>query len=100
MNGDGNMKRGTFNKRLEKETKLPLVLSKVEIAALLKTHSNLNLRTMLALTYSGRLCVSEVQATRPEDLLFDRGLVRIAVGKINKDMATLLRCNTAELMRT
>ena len=99
MNVVGDTKRVTFIERPRKETKLPLVLSKAEIAALLKAPGNLKHRAMLALAYSGGLRVSEVLAIRPEDLLFDRGLLRIRGGKGNKDRTTLLGRSTAELLR-
>jgi len=99
MNVVGDTKRGTFIERPRKETKLPLVLSKAEIAALLKAPSNLKHRAMLALAYSGGLRVSEVLAIRPEDLLFDRGLLRVRGGKGNKDRTTLLGRSTTELLR-
>lgn len=95
----GDAKRVTFIERPRKETKLPLVLSKAEVAALLKAPDNLKHRAMLALAYSGGLRVSEVLALRPEDVLFDRGLLRIRGGKGNKDRTTLLGRSTAELLR-
>lgn len=99
MNVVGDPKRVTFLERPRKETKLPLVLSKAEIAALLKAPGNLKHRAMLALAYSGGLRVSEVLAIRPEDLLFDRGLLLIRSAKGNKDRTTLLGRSTAELLR-
>lgn len=99
MNVVGDPKRVTFIERPRKETKLPLVLSKAEVAAVLKAPTNLKHQAMLALAYSGGLRVSEVLALRPEDLLFDRGLIRIRGAKGNKDRTTLLGRSTAELMR-
>lgn len=95
----GDAKRVTFIERPRKETKLPLVLSKAEVAILLKAPDNLKHRAMLALAYSGGLRVSEVLALRPEDILFDRGLLRIRGAKGNKDRTTLLGRSTAELLR-
>lgn len=99
MNVVGDVKRVTFIERPRKETKLPLVLSKAEVAAVLKAPTNLKHQAMLALAYSGGLRVSEVLALRPEDLLFDRALIRIRGAKGNKDRTTLLGRSTAELMR-
>jgi len=75
------------------------VLSKVEIAAVLKAPSNLKHQAMLALAYSGGLRVSEVIALRPDDLLFDRGLIQIRGAKGNKDRTTLLGRSTAEQLK-
>ncbi|MBL7981465.1 MAG: tyrosine-type recombinase/integrase [Flavobacteriales bacterium] len=95
----GDMHRVKFIERPRKETKLPLVLSKAEIAALLKAPSNLKHQAMLALAYSGGLRVSEVLALRTDDLLIDRGLIRIRAAKGNKDRTTLLGRSTAELLK-
>ncbi|MBK9276472.1 MAG: site-specific integrase [Flavobacteriales bacterium] len=99
MNVLGDERRVTFIERPRKETKLPLVLSKSEVAAVLKAPTNLKHRSMLALAYSGGLRVSELVALRPEDLLFDRGLIRIRGAKGNKDRTTLLGRSTAELLK-
>ncbi|MBK8338993.1 MAG: site-specific integrase [Flavobacteriales bacterium] len=99
MNVVGDVKRVSFIERPRKETKLPLVLSKAEVASLLKAPSNLKHQAMLSLAYSGGLRVSEILALRPEDLLFDRGLIRIRHAKGNKDRTTLLGRSTAELMK-
>lgn len=99
MNVVGDPRRVTFIERPRKETKLPLVLSKAEVAAVLKAPSNLKHQAMLALAYSGGLRVSEVLALRPDDLLYERGLIRIRGAKGNKDRTTLLGRSTAELLK-
>lgn len=99
MNVVGDAKRVTFIERPRKETKLPLVLSKSEVAAVLKAPDNLKHRTMLSLAYSAGLRVSEVIALRPEDLLFDQGLIRVRQAKGNKDRTTLLGRSIAELLQ-
>jgi site-specific recombinase XerD len=43
--------------------------------------------------------VSEVLTLRPDDLLYDRGLIRIRGAKGNKDRTTLLGRSTAELLK-
>ncbi len=98
MNVVGDARRVTFIERPRKETKLPLVLSKAEVAAVLKAPTNLKHRAMLAVAYSGGLRVSEVLTLRPDDLLHDRGLIRIRGAKGNKDRTTLLGRSTAELL--
>lgn len=99
MNVVGDTKRVTFIERPRKETKLPLVLSKAEAAAVLKAPTNLKHRAMLALAYSAGLRIGEVLALRPDDLLFDRGLIRVRGAKGNKDRTTLLGRSTAELLK-
>ena len=99
MNVVGDAKRVTFIERPRKETKLPLVLSKSEVAPVLKAPDNLKHRTMLSLAYSAGLRVSEVIALRPEDLLFDQGLIRVRQAKGNKDRTTLLGRSIAELLQ-
>ena len=99
MNVVGDARRVTFIERPRKESKLPLVLSKAEVAAVLKAPTNLKHRAMLALAYSGGLRVSEVLALEPDDLLYDRGLIRIRGAKGNKDRTTLLGRSTAELLK-
>ncbi len=99
MNVLGDAKRVSFIERPRKETKLPLVLSKQEVAAVLKAPDNLKHRTMLALAYSAGLRVSEVIALRPDDLLFDQGLIRVRQAKGNKDRTTLLGRSTAALLQ-
>ncbi len=99
MNVVGDARRVTFIERPRKETKLPLVLSKAEVAAVLKAPTNLKHQCMLALAYSGGLRVSEVLALRPDDLLYDRGVIRIRGAKGNKDRTTLLGRSAAELLK-
>ncbi|MFZ1692391.1 MAG: site-specific tyrosine recombinase/integron integrase [Flavobacteriales bacterium] len=95
----GDAKRVTFIERPRAERKLPLVLSKPEVAALLKAPSNLKHQAMLALAYSGGLRMSEILALKADDLLFDRGLIRIRSAKGNKDRTTLLGRSTADLLK-
>jgi site-specific recombinase XerD len=99
MNVMGDAKRVTFIERPRAERKLPLVLSKAEVAALLRAPSNLKHQAMLALAYSGGLRMSEILALKADDLLFDRGLIRIRSAKGNKDRTTLLGRSTAELLK-
>lgn len=76
------------------------MLSRAEVAAILKAHDNLKHKAMLSITYSGGLRLSEVLALRVDDLLFDRGLIRIRGAKGNKDRTTLLGRSTAILLRS
>src|SRR5690606_5466556 len=45
------------------------------------------------------LRMGEVLALHPDDLLFDRGLIRVRKGKGNKDRTTLLGKSAAALMK-
>ncbi|MBS1575766.1 MAG: tyrosine-type recombinase/integrase [Bacteroidetes bacterium] len=76
-----------------------MVLSKSEVAAVLKAPDNLKHRTMFALAYSAGQRVSEVIALRPEDMLFDQGLILVRQAKGNKDRTTLLGRSIAELLQ-
>lgn len=95
----GDAYRVKFIERPRKESKLPLVLSKAEIAAVLGAPSNVKHQAMLAMAYSGGLRISEVLGLRPEDLLFDRGLIHVRSAKGNKDRTTLLGRSAAELVK-
>ncbi len=66
---------------------------------MLKAPDNPKHRTMLALAYSAGLRVSEVIALRPEDMLFDQGLILVRQAKGNKDRTTLLGRSIAELLQ-
>src|SRR5690606_33657725 len=81
----GDTRRVTFIERPRGEKTKPLILSKEEILRLLKAPDNLKHRAMLAICYSGGLRMGEVLALHPDDLLFDRGLIRVRKGKGNKD---------------
>ena len=76
--------------RPRKETRLPVVLSPGEVAAMLAKARNPKHRAVLMLLYSAGLRVSEVVRLRPEDLDPDRGLIRVRQGKGAKDRYTLL----------
>ena len=95
----GDATRVKFIERPRKETKLPLVLSKAEVAAVLKAPSNLKHQAMLALAYSGGLRISEVLGLSPEDLLFDRGLIHVRSAKGNKDRTSLLGRSAADVLK-
>ena len=95
----GDEKRVRFIERPRKEQKLPVILSKTEVSRLLSSISNLKHRTMLSVAYSGGLRMGEVLSLRTNDILFDRGLIRIRAAKGNKDRITLLGRSTAALLK-
>ncbi len=82
--------------RPRKETRLPAVLSRVEVAAVLAKTRNPKHRAILMLLYSAGLRVSEVVRLRPEDLDSQRGMIRVRQGKGAKDRYTLLAKRAVE----
>ncbi|HHY26163.1 MAG TPA: tyrosine-type recombinase/integrase [Desulfitobacterium dehalogenans] len=76
--------------RPKKEQKLPQVLSQAEVAKILSTVKNIKHRSILIITYSSGLRVSEAVTLTLNDLHPDRKLVRIKQGKGRKDRYTLL----------
>lgn len=73
-----------------REKRLPNVLSRSEVRALLDAVSNPKHRALLTLLYSAGLRVSEVVRLRLADLHADRGLIVVRGGKGRKDRCTLL----------
>jgi len=71
--------------RPKKPVQLPRVLSKEEIALLLRAIENLKHKTMLMLAYSCGLRVSEITALKLTDVDEDRRLLIIRKGKGKKD---------------
>lgn len=70
--------------------RLPIVLSKKEIAKILVVVTNRKHRAILGLAYGAGLRVSEVVRLRIQDIDFDRNLVHIKQAKGKKDRITLL----------
>lgn len=82
------LKKGKFFwdiPRPKKPLQLPKVLSREEIAALLRTIENLKHKTMLMLGYGCGLRVSEITGLKITDLDEDRRLLIIRKGKGKKD---------------
>ncbi len=77
-------------KRPRKDKKLPIVLSKEEVAAILESVDNLKHKALLMLVYSAGLRVGEVVRLRPEDIDSKRMLIQIKGAKGRKDRYTLL----------
>jgi site-specific recombinase XerD len=70
--------------------RIPQVLAKEEIKALLNTIKNLKHRTILLTIYSGGLRVSEAARLRVSDIDSNRMLIRVNQGKGRKDRYTIL----------
>ena len=77
-------------KRPRKDKKLPVVLSKEEVARILSSVDNLKHRAILMLIYSAGLRVGEVVKLRSEDIDSERTLIHIKGGKGRKDRYTML----------
>jgi len=82
-----------------REKKLPLILSREEVKALLEAPDNLRHRTLLALLYGCGLRVSEVIQLRVSDIDSARNVVRVRHGKGAKDRQTVLPAKLLELLR-
>ncbi|MBU0670734.1 MAG: site-specific tyrosine recombinase/integron integrase [Patescibacteria group bacterium] len=76
-----------FSKRSQK---LPVVLSRGEIARILEGIKNPKHRLMVALAYGAGLRVSEIVNLRINDIDADRGVIHIKGAKGNKDRLTVL----------
>lgn len=85
--------RNTLNRKIDIdriplprfEKKLPLILSKAEVKALLEAPKNLGHRAILATMYGTGLRVSEAVSLKVSDLDRDRKVIRVRGGKGNKD---------------
>ena len=70
---------------LKRDKKLPVVLSKQEVKALLIAPVLLKHRLLLAMTYGCGLRCSEVRNLKVKDVDLDRGMVHVRQGKGRKD---------------
>jgi site-specific recombinase XerD len=72
------------------DKRLPIVLSKTEIAEILRKEKNPKHRLLLMLVYSSGLRVSEVVSLKREHIDLSRKVIYIRLGKGRKDRCTLL----------
>jgi integrase/recombinase XerD len=79
--------------------RVPLVLSEKQVLRLLRAASSLRDETLLTVIYSAGLRVGEAIRLRPEDILSDRGQIRVRGGKGKKDRYTVLAEKTLHLLR-
>src|SRR5580693_6271572 len=82
-----------------RERKLPLILSRDEIKALLEAPSDLRDRAMLAILYGSGLRVSEVIRIKVADIDSARNVLWVRFGKGRKDRQALLPPKLRELLR-
>lgn len=74
----------------KKRKRLPVVLSREEVARIIDSVRNPSHQAIIMLLYSSGLRVSELVRLRPDDLDRDRGVIRVRSGKGDKDRYTLL----------
>ena len=97
--------RTTLNSRMDieriplprYESKLPAILSKEEVKAMLEAPKNLGHRAILATMYGAGLRVSEVANLKVRDLDGDRKVISIRGGKGRKDRQVMLPHTLREL---
>ena len=90
--------QNTLHRRIEidriplprSEKKLPVILSKAEVKALLEGPKNLKHRAMLATMYGAGLRVSEVASLKMSDLDRERRVIWVRGGKGHKDRQVML----------
>ena len=82
-----------------RERKLPLILSREEVQALLEAPRDLRHRAMLAILYGSGLRVSEVARLKVADIDSARNVLWVRSGKGRKDRQALLPPKLRELLR-
>jgi len=82
-----------------RERKLPLILSRDEVKAVLEAPLDLRHRTMLAILYAAGLRVSEVTRLKVADIDGTRNVLWVRSGKGRKDRQGLLPPKLRELLR-
>ena len=82
-----------------RERKLPLILSREEVKALLEAAGKLRDRAVLAVLYGCGLRVAEATQLKPCDIDGRRNVLWVRHGKGRKDRQTLLPAKRLELLR-
>ena len=85
--------------RPRKEIFLPEVLSEEEVAAILKTITNIKHKALIMTIYSGGLRISELINLKVKDIDSDRMQIRVQQSKGKKDRYTLLSQKTLLILR-
>tara|TARA_R110000822_G_scaffold79595_1_gene190257 strand:- start:3611 stop:4702 length:1092 start_codon:yes stop_codon:yes gene_type:complete len=86
--------------RPRKESKLPTVISKVEVLQIIEKANNIKHKCIIELLYGSGLRRSELLNLKPTDIDSNRMLVRVKNGKGRKDRYTLLSKTALEDLRT
>jgi site-specific recombinase XerD len=97
----------TLNRKIEieripfprRERKLPLILSREEVQALLEAPGKLRDRALLAVLYGSGLRVAEAAQLKPRDIDARRNVLWVRQGKGRKDRQTLLPAKRLKLLR-
>ena len=84
--------------RMKRDRKLPTVLTKTELSAILDATPNLKHKAMIATMYSGGLRVSEVTHLHYDDISRTNKTIHIRDGKSRSDRYTLLADRTLEIL--
>lgn len=79
--------------------RLPMLLSRDEVAMLLTAKDNIKHRALLTTIYGSGLRVSEAVNLRPEHIESDRMMIRVEQGKGRKDRYTILSKKCLDLLR-
>ncbi len=86
--------------RPRKEKKLPTVISKEDVLALIEQTNNIKHRCIVELLYGSGLRRNELLSLKIEDIDSKRMLVRVKQAKGNKDRITLLSQNALQDLRS
>jgi site-specific recombinase XerD len=80
--------------------KLPVILSREEVAHFLDSVASLKHRTLLTTAYAARLRISEVTRLKLTDIDSQRMMIRVEQGKGQKDRYVMLSPQLLETLRT
>jgi len=83
-----------------RQRRLPLILSREEVKALLEAPAKLRDRAVLTVMYGSGLRVAEVIQLKPRDIDAHRNVLWVRQGKGRKDRQTLLPSKLLKLLRT
>ena len=86
-------------KRPRKDKKLPVVLSKEEVAKILSSVDNVKHKAILMLIYSAGLRISEAVKLKPEYIDSKRMLIHVKGAKGRKDRYTMLSDRALQTLR-
>ena len=89
-----------YLKVTQRERKLPVVLSKSEVTAILNCTNNCKHRAILALIYSSGLRIGELRSLKKEDIDSNRMLIHVRQAKGKKDRYTILSHKVLDLLRS